>query len=79
MIQNAKEVERIAKDLQEILSKSFESDGLLFLGKVLAGPILLTLAVEIALKACLLGGAIALRAFRGWTEERDCCPMIRLR
>ena len=51
MIENAKSLQRVAKDLLE--KSSIESDSLLFRGQILAAPILLTLAIEIALKAWL--------------------------
>ena len=53
MIENAKSLQRVAKELQEKSAASIESDSLLFQGQFLAGPILLSLAVEIALKALL--------------------------
>ena len=53
MIQNAESLQRVAKHLGENSFESSESDPVLFTGKVLASPILLTLAVEIALKAWL--------------------------
>jgi len=53
MIRNAESLQRVAKHLEEDSLESAESDQLLFGGKFLAGPILLTLAVEIALKALL--------------------------
>ena len=53
MIQNAESLQRVAKHLGENSFESSESDPVLFTGKVLARPILLTLAVEIALKALL--------------------------
>lgn len=53
MIENAKSLQRVAKELQEKSAESIESDSLLFQGQFLAGPILLSLAVEIALKALL--------------------------
>ena len=53
MIQNAESLQRVAKHLEENSFESSESDPVLFTGKVLASPILMTLAVEIALKAWL--------------------------
>ena len=53
MIRNAESLQRVAKHLQQDSFESSASDPLLFGGKVLARPILLTLAVEIALKALL--------------------------
>ena len=53
MIQNAESLQRVVKHLDENALESAEADSLLFGGKLLAGPILLTLAVEIALKALL--------------------------
>ena len=53
MIRNAESLQRVAKHLKENSFESSDSDPLLFGGKVLASPILLTLAVEIALKAWL--------------------------
>ncbi len=51
MIDNARSLQRVAKELQSNESKSPESDLLLFSGQILAQPILLSLAIEIALKA----------------------------
>ena len=51
MIWNAKSLQRVAKELREERLKDPESDLLLFEGMFLAGPILLSLAIEIALKA----------------------------
>ena len=53
MIENAKSLQRVAKELHEKSAESMESDSLLYRGQFLAGPILLSLAVEIALKAML--------------------------
>ena len=53
MIENAKSLQRVAKELHEKSAESIESDSLLYEGQFLAGPILLSLAVEIALKAML--------------------------
>ena len=53
MIRNAEALQRVVKHLDEASLESSDSDPLLFGGRVLAGPILLTLAVEIALKALL--------------------------
>ena len=53
MIENARSLQRVAKELEWDWSKSPESDPVLFEGKFLASPILLTLAIEIALKAWL--------------------------
>ena len=51
MIENAKSLQRVAKELQWDGSEHPQSDLLLFSGKFLAEPILLSLAIEIALKA----------------------------
>ena len=51
MIWHAKSLQRVAKELRRDRSKSIESDLLLFSGKFLAEPVLLSLAIEIALKA----------------------------
>ena len=51
MIENAKSLQRVAKELEKNGHEAGQSDNWLFLGKVLAGPILLSLATEIALKA----------------------------
>ncbi len=62
MIRNAKALQRVVKELEKNKSKPFPSDGwgkwdrgtqdqLLFLGRFLAVPNLLSLATEIALKA----------------------------
>ncbi len=53
MIRNARSLQRVAKHLEENTFKFDTSDPLLFGGNFLAGPILLSLAVEIALKALL--------------------------
>lgn len=53
MIKNAKSLQRVAKELREKSAESMESDSLLSEGQSLAEPILLSLAVEIALKAML--------------------------
>lgn len=51
VIENAKALQRVVKELDGEGSQSVESDLLLFQGKYLAEPILLSLALEIALKA----------------------------
>ena len=51
VIEDAKALQRVVEELHGKGSKSVESDPLLFQGKFLAGPILLSLAIEIALKA----------------------------
>ncbi len=51
VIEDAKALQRVVKELHEEGSQSVESDPLLFQGKFLAEPILLSLALEIALKA----------------------------
>ena len=51
MIDEAKSLHRVAKELEQNGSESFQSDRLLFLGIGRAVPILLSLATEIALKA----------------------------
>ena len=51
MIWHAKELQRVAQELKRSGSNSPESDHLLARGKFLAGPILLSLAIEVALKA----------------------------
>ena len=51
MISNAKSFQRVVQELDRNGSKSPQSDPLLFSGVVLANPILLSLAIEIALKA----------------------------
>jgi hypothetical protein len=53
MIRNAEDLQRVVKYLDETSLESPDSDPHLFGGRILAGPILLTLAVEIALKALL--------------------------
>lgn len=53
MIRNAECLQRAVKHLQEPSSDSLEGDPRLFSGRVLATPILLTLAIETALKAWL--------------------------
>ena len=50
MIRSAKSLQRLVKDL-ELNVKAPISDSLLFEGKFIAAPVLLALAVEIALKA----------------------------
>ena len=61
MIENAKSLQRVAKELEENRDKAWQSDAWLFQGKFLAGPILLSLATEIALKAW-------------WCRERNQAP-----
>ena len=51
MIENAKSLQRVAKELEKDELEAGQSDNWLFQGMVLAGPILLSLATEIALKA----------------------------
>ena len=51
VIEDAKALQRVAKELYSEGSQSVESDPLLSQGKFLAEPILLSLAIEIALKA----------------------------
>ena len=51
MIENAKSLQRVAKELDKNISEDTEANTVLFLGKLLAAPILLSLATEIALKA----------------------------
>ena len=51
MIWNAKSLQRVMKELERYGSESSTSDPLLFQGSGLAGPILLSLATEISLKA----------------------------
>ena len=51
MIKNAKSLQRVAKELEKNSSEALQSDAWLFQGTFLAGPILLSLATEIALKA----------------------------
>ena len=63
MIRNAESLQRVVKHLEENSLESAESDSLIFDGKFLAGPILLTLAVEIALKAL-------------WCQERKKDPPL---
>ena len=53
MIRNAESLRRVVKHLQEPALDSLEADPDLFSGRGLAGPILLTLAIELALKAWL--------------------------
>ena len=53
MMSNAKSLQRVVKELDRNESKSPQSDQLLFSGVFLANPILLTFAIEIALKAWL--------------------------
>ena len=50
MIDGAKSLQRVAKELERNGSESSQSDSVLFKGKLLAVPILLSLATEIALK-----------------------------
>ena len=51
MIREAESLQRVAKKLERNGSESSQSDSVLFKGKFLAVPILLSLATEIALKA----------------------------
>ena len=51
MIENAKALQRVGRDVEKNSSEALRSDPALFHGKFLAGPILLSLAAEIALKA----------------------------
>lgn len=51
MIENAKSLQHVAKSLEKDSSKALRSDPWLFPGLFLAGPILSSLAIEIALKA----------------------------
>ena len=51
MIGNAKSLQRVARELEKNGQEAGQSDNWLFQGIVLAGPILLSLATEIALKA----------------------------
>lgn len=51
VIEDAKALQRVVKELHGEGSQSVESDSLLFRGELLAEPILLSLAIEIALKA----------------------------
>lgn len=53
MIRNAESLQRAVKHLDEPSLDSLEGDPDLFSGRVLAAPILLTLAIELALKAWL--------------------------
>ena len=53
MIENAKSLQRVAKTIYENGHEAAQSDIWLFKGMILAGPILLSLANEIALKAWL--------------------------
>ena len=53
MIENARSLQRVAKELNENGHEAAQSDEWLFRGMILAGPILLSLATEIALKAWL--------------------------
>ena len=50
MIWTAKSLQRVAKEL-DLPEEPSQSDSLLFMGKFFAGPVLLTLATEISLKA----------------------------
>ena len=52
-IWNAKSLQRVVENLERTRSESPESDPLLFSGTILAGPIFLSLATELALKALL--------------------------
>ncbi len=52
-IWNAKSLQRVVEKLERTRPESPESDLLLFNGRALAGPILLSLATELALKALL--------------------------
>lgn len=51
MIENAKSLQRVVKELEKNIFESCPQDQLLFMGKHLAVPNLLSLATEIALKA----------------------------
>ena len=51
MMRNARSLQRVAQDLDRTTTESLKSDPLLFTGKLLAAPILFSLATEIALKA----------------------------
>ena len=51
MIENARSLQRVAKELEKNGHEAGQSDNWLFRGMILAGPILLSLATEIALKA----------------------------
>ncbi len=53
MMDNARSLQRVVQDIERDTKQSLESDLLLFKGQLLAGPILLSLAAEIALKALL--------------------------
>ena len=53
MIDNARSLQRVAKELEKNGHETLQSDTWLFQGMILAGPILLSLATEIALKAWL--------------------------
>lgn len=53
MMDNARSLQRVVQDIERDTKQSLESDPLLFKGQLLAGPILLSLAAEIALKALL--------------------------
>lgn len=61
MIENAKSLQRVAKELEKNGGETLRSDTRLFHGKFLAVPILLSLATEIALKAW-------------WCRERNKAP-----
>ena len=51
MIENAKSLQRVAKELEKNRHEAGQSDNWLFRGMFLASPILLSLATEIAVKA----------------------------
>ena len=53
MISNAKSLQRVVKELERNGFKAPQADPLLFSGVFLASPILLTFAIEIALKVWL--------------------------
>lgn len=53
MMDNARSLQRVAQDIEQNVTQSLKSDLLLFSGRLLAVPILLSLAAEIALKALL--------------------------
>ena len=53
MMDNARSLQRVVEDIERNTTQSLESDPLLFTGQLLAVPILLSLATEIALKALL--------------------------
>lgn len=53
MMHNARSLQRVVQDIEQGSKQSSESDLLLFRGQLLAVPILLSLAAEIALKALL--------------------------